>query len=140
MLATSKQAAGADSTDESLAAYADAANFQNNGALALAIDAWNQFLRDYPAGKYAANAHYWLGELYLVVDPQDLESSRQSFMLLVTEYPDNAKVPDALYKLGKVHYLKGNRDKARQYLDGVIKGYGDTSAARLAREFIAENY
>ena len=105
-----------------------------------AVQAFRQFLRDYPDGKYAPNAHYWLGELYLVIEPQDLESSRQAFTLLVTTYPDNPKVPDALYKLGKVHFLKGNRERAREYLDGVIQGYADTSAAWLARDFIAENY
>jgi tol-pal system protein YbgF len=105
-----------------------------------AVDAFHQFLRNYPDGRYAPNAHYWLGELYLVVQPQDLEASRQSFTLLVTQYPDNPKVPDALYKLGKVHFLKGNREKAREYLDGVAKGYPDSSAAKLARDFVAENY
>ena len=105
-----------------------------------AVEAFHQFLRDYPDGRYAPNAHYWLGELYLVLQPQDLEASRQAFTLLVTQYPDNPKVPDALYKLGKVHFLKGNREKAREYLDGVAKGYPDSSAAKLARDFVAENY
>lgn len=105
-----------------------------------AVTAFRQFLQNYPAGKYAPNAHYWLGELYLVVQPPDLESSRQSFMLLLTQYPDNSKVPDAMYKLGKVHFLKGNRDRAREFLDRVIREHGDSSAAKLAGEFIAENY
>ena len=91
-------------------------------------------------GKYAANAHYWLGELYLVVNPQNLEASRQSFMLLLGEYPDNAKVPDALYKLGKVHYLKGNSAKGKEFLDQVVREHPNSSAARLAKEFLAENY
>jgi tol-pal system protein YbgF len=105
-----------------------------------AAGAFRQFLVDYPDGKYAPNSHYWLGELYLVASPQDLEGSRQSFMLLVTQYPEHPKVPDALYKLGNVHYLKGNKDKAREYLDGVIAAYGSSSAAGLAREFISQNY
>ncbi len=29
-----------------MAAYADAANFQTNGAIDLAIDGWNKFLKD----------------------------------------------------------------------------------------------
>lgn len=107
-----------------------------------AVTAFQQFQRDFPAGKYAPNAYYWLGELYLVVQPQDLESSRQSFTMLLSQYPDNSKAPDALYKLGKVQFLKGNREKAREYLDQVISRYGSTnsSAVKLAKDFIAENY
>jgi tol-pal system protein YbgF len=107
-----------------------------------AVQAFQKFLQDYPAGKYAPNAHYWLGELYLVVDPQDLESSRQAFMLLLSEYPGNSKAPDAMYKLGKVYFLKGNREKSREYMDRVISDYGssNSSAVKLARDFIAENY
>ena len=107
-----------------------------------AVDAFQQFLRSYPDGKYAPNAHYWLGELYLVIQPPDLEASRQSFTLLLSQYPDNPKAPDAMYKLGKVQFLKGNREKAKEYLDRVIREYGNTnsSAVKLARDFLAENY
>lgn len=107
-----------------------------------AVQAFQQFQRNFPAGKYAPNAYYWLGELYLVVQPADLESSRQAFTMLLSQYPDNAKAPDALYKLGKVQFMKGNREKAREYLDQVISRYGSTnsSAVKLAKDFIAENY
>lgn len=107
-----------------------------------ATSAFKAFLQDYPAGKYAPNAHYWLGELYLVMQPVDLESSRQAFMLLLSQYPNNSKAPDAMYKLGKVYFQKGNREKAREYFDGVIEQYGSTnsSAVKLSRDFIAQNY
>jgi len=107
-----------------------------------AVQAFKQFLQDFPGGRYAPNAHYWLGELYLVTDPQDLEAARQSFALLVSQYPDHAKTPDAFYKLGKVQFEKGNREKAREYFDLVIRQYGSSNAnvADLARKFIAENY
>ena len=120
------------------AAYALVRGQQFDGA----VGAFKKFLQDYPESKYAANAHYWLGELYLVVSPQDLESSRQSFVLLLDEYPDNSKAPDAMYKLGKVYFLKGNREKAREYMDRVIRDYGSSNSAavKLAQDFIAENY
>ena len=38
---------------------------------------FKDFLQRYPDGKYAANAHYWLGELYLVMEPPDLEAVLQ---------------------------------------------------------------
>lgn len=107
-----------------------------------AVPAFKQFLQNYPAGRYAPNAHYWLGELYLVIQPADPESARQSFKLLIDQYPDNTKVPDALYKLGRVHFMKGNRERAREYFDRVIAQYGstDSSAAKLAQDFIDQNY
>jgi tol-pal system protein YbgF len=108
----------------------------------LAANAFQQFQRDYPDGKYAANAYYWLGELYLVMDPPDLEASRQAFAMLISQYPDNSKAADALYKLGKVQYAKGNREKAKEYLDLVIRQYqtSNPAVAKLAGDFIAENY
>lgn len=107
-----------------------------------AVEAFRQFQQNYPAGRYAPNAYYWLGELYLVVQPPDLESSRQSFTMLLSQYPNDSKAPDALYKLGKVQFMKGNREKAKEYLDEVISRYGSTnsSAVKLARDFLAQNY
>jgi len=69
----------------------------------------------------------------------DPEAARQSFMLLLDQYPGNAKEPDALYKLGRVHYIKGNRDRSREFLDRVIRQYPESSAAGLAKEFIQQN-
>ncbi len=107
-----------------------------------AVAAFRQFLVDFPGGKYAANAHYWLGELYLVQVPPDDESARREFNRLLEQYPENGKIPDALYKLGKIYYDRGNRDRAREYLDRVINEFGDSgsSAVKLARDFISQNY
>lgn len=104
-----------------------------------ALTAFNNFLRDYPDGKYAPNAHYWLGELYLVIDPADPEAARQSFMLLLSQYPQHSKVPDALYKLGRVHFMKGSSDRAREFLNRAISEYPNSGAARLASDFIDQN-
>ena len=123
-------------------AYRAAYALVRNQQFDQAVNGFRQFLRDYPVGKYAPNAHYWLGELYLVISPADLESSRQAFMLLLDQYPDNSKIPDALYKLGKVHYMKGNRERAKEFFDRVIRDYGsgNSSAVNLARDFLRDNY
>lgn len=123
-------------------AYRAAYSLVRSQKFPAAVSAFKQFLLDFPAGRYAPNAHYWLGELYLVITPQDLESSRQSFVMLLEQYPGNSKEADALYKLGKVYFQKGNADQAREYLDRVINEYGssNSSAVKLARDFITENY
>lgn len=108
-----------------------------------ALDAFKQFLVDYPAGRYTPNAYYWLGELYQVVSPQDLEGARQAFTQLLEQYPDHSKVPDAMYKLGKVYFLKGNKAKSRHWLDRVIADYSkgsSSSAAYKAQQFINANF
>ena len=107
-----------------------------------AITAFSQFLVDYPAGRYTPNAHYWLGELYLVAVPPDDESARREFNLLLEDYPDNGKVPDALYKLGRIYFDRNDRDRAREYFDRVINEFGDSnsSAVKLAQDFINSNY
>lgn len=104
-----------------------------------ALTAFNAFLQNYPDGKYAPNAHYWLGELYLVIDPADPEAARQAFMLLLSQYPQHSKVPDALYKLGRVHFMKGSSNRAREFLNRAIKEYPNSGAARLASDFIDQN-
>jgi tol-pal system protein YbgF len=103
-----------------------------------AVDAFNAFLASYPFGRFAPNAHYWLGELYLVIEPADPESARQNFQLLLDQYPNDRKVPDALYKLGRVHALKGNVDRSKEYLTKVIADYGEEQhpAAQLAKDFL----
>ena len=123
-------------------AYRAAYSLVRSQQFADAVAAFRQFLVDFPGGKFAPNAHYWLGELYLVQVPPDDESARREFNLLLEQYPDNSKIPDALYKLGKIYFDRGNRDGAREYLDRVINEFGDSgsSAVKLARDFISQNY
>jgi len=105
-----------------------------------AVAAFLAFLTDFPFGRYAPNAHYWLGELYLVLDPPDPELARQSFKILLDQYPADPKIPDALYKLGRVQFIKGNRQRSQEYLDEVIREYPSHPAAQLARQFLLENF
>jgi tol-pal system protein YbgF len=121
-------------------AYQSAYQLVKTRQFAQAVEAFKGFLGDYPFGHFAPNAHYWLGELYLVLDTPDPELARQSFQLLLDQYPNNAKVPDAIYKLGRVHFLKGNRDRARSYLSRVTSEYPDHPAAQLAQDFIRDNF
>ncbi|WP_339338111.1 tol-pal system protein YbgF [uncultured Oceanicoccus sp.] len=108
-----------------------------------ALEAFGQFLVDFPQGKYSPNSYYWMGELYQVINPPDLEAARQSFVQLLDQYPSHFKVPDAMYKLGKVYFLKGDKNKARTLLEQVIANYSkgtNSSAADKARQFINANY
>lgn len=108
-----------------------------------ALEAFKQFLVDYPQGKYAPNSYYWMGELYQVVSPKDLDASREAFSQLLDQYPSHSKAPDAMYKLGKVYFLQGDKEKARYWLDKVIADHSNgsnSSAADKARRYINTNF
>lgn len=101
-----------------------------------AISAFNGYLTQYPRGNYAGNSYYWLGEIYLL--KEDLEQARGWFGKLLQDFPDDRKVSDAKFKLGKVHHELGDEAKARELLQDVA---GDGSdAARLARRYLEENF
>ena len=93
-------------------------------------------IANFPDGEFVANAFYWIGEIHLYTD--ELELARQAFAQLVNLYGDDAKVPDALYKLGVVYHRLGDNERALGYLDRVIAEHGDHTAAGLARSYAAE--
>ncbi len=118
-------------------AYAKLKNQDFNGA----VKAFNAFLATYPNGTLAPNSYYWLGKAYLLLQPQDLNKAQQSFAK-VGAYPQSNKVPDALYELGKVHFLKGDKAQAKITLQQVIDNYGasGSSAPQLAKQFLDQNF
>lgn len=110
--------------------YQNAYETLRNGHNTQAITAFKDLINLYPAGEYADNAQYWLGEAYKV--NQDVESARLAFSQLLQRYPNSPKVPDALLKLGYIEFDQNNIAKARDYLTQVTVNYPGTTAAHLA--------
>ncbi len=100
-----------------------------------ARDAMKLHLEKYPDGSYAANAYYWLGEIFLL--QQKYEDSRQWFVQLLEKFPQHRKVPDAKFKLGKVYHMVGDAAKAKQLLKDVAGSNSD--AASLAKQYLEAN-
>lgn len=100
-----------------------------------AKEAMKEHLKNYPEGSYAANAHYWLGEIYLL--QQSYEDARQWFVQLLDKFPQHRKVSDAKFKLGKVYHLIGDSAKAKELLKEVAASNSD--AANLARQYLEAN-
>lgn len=92
--------------------------------------ALSQFLKSHAKSPYAANAHYWLGELNLLSG--DIHGALQQFESIVSHYPQNNKMPDALLKLGYIYDDMGQFAKARTYLERLPAEYAGSTAAQLA--------
>jgi len=105
-----------------------------------AIVAFNDFVAQYPNGSYTGNAHYWLGELYLL--DGDNAAAKRNFETLLNNFGDNRKVPDAMFKLGRIYHQDGDDARAKELLQKVANDYAgsDSSAPRLAREYLQQNF
>jgi tol-pal system protein YbgF len=113
-----------------LQAYETAFNLLNKKQYNRAVNAFQSFVKTYPKSNHAANAHYWLGEIFYLKGKSDLAS--KEFQVIVTNYPSNPKTADALLKLALVAMDTENYSKAQQYLLKIQKQFPNTTAAKVA--------
>ncbi|ALO46619.1 tol-pal system protein YbgF [Pseudohongiella spirulinae] len=99
-------------------------------AYQLSITQFDQYLSEYPAGRFVTNAYYWKGQAY--VNLSMFEEARTAFETITTQYPDGRKIEDAMYSLGTVYHRLGDNARARQMLQEVRTRFPNTSAANLA--------
>lgn len=102
----------------------------------LGAEALLAFLDSYPASRYAGNAQYWLGEVYL--KNNDLGAAREWFTRLLETFPTHGKNVDAKFKLGTVLFLMGDKVESKRLLDEVA--ISKTSTAGLAKDYISNNF
>jgi tol-pal system protein YbgF len=94
--------------------------------------AFVDFLAAFPTSRNAENAQYWLAETYYVRG--DYSTALGEFRKVMENYPQSAKVPDALLKAGFCQAELGDRAAARSSLQEVMRQFPDTTAARLASQ------
>lgn len=112
------------------AAYNAAFKLLRDGDYSAAVSALQQQLQDYPNGRYAANAYYWIGEAHYV--EQQFDPAVQAFEHVIKDYPDSDKVPDAMLKIGTILNEQGNRTQARAIFQELQQRFPDSAAASLA--------
>jgi tol-pal system protein YbgF len=111
-------------------AYQAAFNLLKAGRYDQAAKAFQSFLDEYPNGKFADNAQYWLGESYYVT--RNFDNAMREFNKLVNEHPDSQKLTHALLKIGYINDELGQEEKAREVLTNLTKNYPQSTAAGLA--------
>ena len=100
----------------------------------VAAKAFRQFLVEFPDSELADNAQYWLAESYYA--DEKFEQALADFEVVINDYPRSRKVPDALLKIGYCNYNLKRWDAARLTLTRVQDDYPETTAARLAGEYL----
>jgi tol-pal system protein YbgF len=100
--------------------------------------AFNNFLAQYPNGALAGNAHFWLGEFHAVVNG-DNAAAKPHYEALVYQYPGSTKMPDALFKLGRIYMQEGDAQRGRDLLQRVQDEYPNSDSAPKARAYLQQN-
>ena len=96
----------------------------------------NAHLEKFPNSPFTANAHYWLGEIYLLQGETEL--ARQAFTTITDEHKNHPKVMDSRFKLGKIYFQLGEIGRAKSLLEAAAKSSG--GVASKARSFLDTNF
>lgn len=94
------------------------------------IAEFDQYLSVYPEGRFVSNAHYWKGQSYLYLDRFD--EARETYEIIINEYADSPKLPDAMYGLGQAFQGLGDSRRARDLYNSIKRRYPNTGVANLA--------
>ncbi|MFN0007300.1 MAG: tetratricopeptide repeat protein [Planctomycetota bacterium] len=108
----------------------------NRGSFATAQRAYEDFLEQFPSHPLAADAHWYLADVLVLLDrPEDALARLQEISTL---FPTAARVPDALYRIAVLQSEAGDEDEARATLERIIATYPDATITFLAREMLEE--
>ncbi len=81
-----------------------------------AAEAFQEFLRRHPKGRFAGNAYYWLGETYYAQQNYRLAAIR--FADGFKKFPKHPKAPDNLLKLGmSMAHLKKTKEACASWAE-----------------------
>ncbi len=97
---------------------------------AKAQDQLLKYVATYPNGQFVVNAHYWLGEVYLIQNK--LDKAKTEFNTVIALAPKSPRVPDARFKIATIHMKKGKVNLAQSEFSLIKKKFPGTTAAQLA--------
>jgi tol-pal system protein YbgF len=109
-------------------AYADYAR----GNFDLAIQGFQEYLKNYADTDLADNAQYWIGEC--LYSKQKHSEAIEAWNTLFRDFPASDKLPDARVKKGMALEKLGRRSQALVEYRYVVERYPNSPAARQARD------
>jgi tol-pal system protein YbgF len=109
-------------------AYADYAR----GNFDLAIQEYQEYLKNYPETDLSDNAQYWIGEC--LYSKQQYAEALEAWDELFRRFPGSDKQPDARYKKGMALERLGRKSQAQIEYRAAATRYPNSEAGRKARE------
>lgn len=99
-----------------------------------AREAFNRFIEQYPHGRYAHIAQYWIAESSYA--QRNYEQAILDYQRLLDVYPFSPKKAEAELKKAYSYYELGNKEETRKTLQQLLANYPDTTEADQARRLL----
>lgn len=112
--------------------YRKAIMLFGRGSYAEARPAFQAVYDSDPAGDLADNALFWIGETYFAA--RDYNNAMRFYGRVTSDYADQNKAPDALYKTALAQEKTGDLALARKTLQQVIDRYPYSTFASSAKQ------
>jgi tol-pal system protein YbgF len=93
--------------------------------------AFSEMLRDFPGGRLAPNARYWLGECRYAVG--DFSGALIEFRQGLADYPQSNKAPDYLLKMSYCQSQLGDGPGAMESLRRLLSVYPESDSAKMVK-------
>lgn len=99
-----------------------------------AVSAFEGFLAQYPDGRYAHIAQYWLGEANYA--RREYPQAIAAYEGLMQKHPASPKVAEAMLKVAYSHYELGKPEAAKPVLEQLLSRYPGTTEAGQAESLL----
>ncbi len=96
---------------------------------------FEEYLKQYPQGKRAPNAFFWIGEC--LFNRNRYEDAILAYQKVIDQFPKSNKVPAALLKQGFSFLRLGDTEAASIVFKKLVRTYPHTAQARVARKYLA---
>ncbi|MCW9025093.1 MAG: tol-pal system protein YbgF [Gammaproteobacteria bacterium] len=99
-----------------------------------ASEAFRTFINNYPEGRYAHIAQYWLAEASYA--QRDFKTAIGDYTKLIDTYAASPKRAEAMLKIGYSYYELKDYPMAQSILEQLIGSYPDTTESGQARNLL----
>lgn len=122
----------ASSAELDKAAYTVALDAYKQGGAKKAIAPMQNFIKNNPNSAYISNAHFWLAEFNLAIEPTNYPEAKRNYNIVVTKYPNSSRASRALYQLYSIAKdVDRNAAQAAQLKQKLLKNYPKSEEAKF---------
>jgi TolA-binding protein len=116
------------------AAYTVALDAYKQGGAKKAIAPMQNFIKNNPNSVYISNAHFWLAEFNLAIEPTNYAEAKRNYGIVVNSYPNSSRASRALYQLySMAKDVDHNTAQATQYKQQLLKKYPQSEEAKFLK-------